>query len=274
MNRCVIASLMALMLGSSACAAPLCALAHSKYGPAPHTAAEAITTPQWMMLLLRGPAHTCLGEPIVPEQEAPRGFVAKTMPSHVLVTQDAHKGSYLVWLQTHLLGDTQFGPVAWVRQTASGWEVEALGTLQAPAADVHLNLASGLMGRTLWVRSTGCTWHKPLARNVCFEELQALPLLSRTFAASLGAPRINVLRQQATPLKHGWYRITEQRTQCAARASSLVLQETVHIEEISSRAPGLAPRSRRQAQNLRTLTFDPQGGWNSSEPDLYKRLRP
>jgi len=111
-----------------------------------------------------------------------------------------------------------------------------------------------------------------LGRRLCREQLQVLPQQGRTFASSLQAPLIDLVREEATSLPGGWFRLVEQKAQCDLRHRSITVQEHIAIKEILGRSHKMAPRRRRQAQNRRTLVFRENTGWTASEPPLWDRL--
>src|SRR4051794_5591627 len=129
---------MVALVWTSACATHLCELQSSLAAPLPLMAPNKMTTEQWMMLLLRGPNHTCLGRPIVPATPAPEGIRPRPVASHVFAANGAGTGAHIVWLQTHQAGDMLFGPVGIVQLDGEGFVVTAMGTLRAQ--DGHVDL--------------------------------------------------------------------------------------------------------------------------------------
>jgi hypothetical protein len=262
---------MALVL-TSACATHLCEIRSSPSAPLPLAAPEQVTTAQWMMLLLRGPSHTCTGRAILPGTAVAEGMRQRPVPSHVFVADGAGPGEHIVWLQTHQSGDMLLGPVGVVQQNGGGFVVTAMGTLRAQAARTELKRGPWADGRALFVVTKRCTLHKVLGRQLCHEQLQVLPQQGSAFASSLQAPPIDLVREEATPLRGGWYRIMEQKAQCDMRHRSVIVQEEIAIKEILGRSGKMAPRRRRTAQNRRTLVFREELGWAASEPPLWGRL--
>jgi len=264
---------MMVLAATSACATHLCEIRSTPSAPLPVAAPEQMATAQWMMLLLRGPSHTCLGRAILPEPPAPGGMQPRPAPSHVFAANGAGPGEHIVWLQTHQAGDMLFGPVGVVQQNGGGFVVTAMGTLRAQAAArTELRRGSWADGQALYVTTKRCARHKVLGRPLCHEQLQVLPQQGNAFAPSLQAPPIDLVREEATLLPGGWYRLMEQKAQCDLRQRSMIVQEEIAIKEIWGRSSKMAPRRRRTAQNRRTLVFKEPAGWTASEPPLWGRL--
>lgn len=259
---------------TSGCAQHLCSLQTSPAQPLPLHAPKEVNTAQWMMLLLRGPSHTCTGKPIVPSESASFGMRPLASPKHVLAIDGAGAHKHLLWLQTHEVGNTAFGPIAVVAQTSKGFVVETLGTLQGLVGEVRLQMAAKPAQQALWAIHKQCVFHPELLRHLCHEQLQVLPRVGDTFISSVEAPRIDLQRQEARALPGGWYRIVEQEVQCDVEAMALVLQESITAKDISALTPGLTPRHRRTATNRRTLSYDFQKGWAQSESALWTKFVP
>lgn len=258
-----------LSLALHACAQPLCQLRHTPALPLRAVTAEEVTTAQWAMLLLRGPSHSCVGEPTLPARL--QGLAPLEHPRHQLVANGAGPGRHIVWLQTH--GDEHgvYGPVAVVAQAPGSLGVEALGTLMLPRGQVRLNLSPLGPGRALWATTTACRPDAAVARALCRTQMQVLPWIGDRLVMAQEAQLFDLKRQEVVPLAAGWRRRIEHEAELSQHDGALVLQERLVIWEVAGRDGSVPPRHRRELQGRRTLAFSAAAGWQASGPSLWAR---
>jgi hypothetical protein len=270
--RCLMVAAWLLMMGGPlGCASALCELRTSPQMPIPTAAPEQFTTAQWMMLLLRGPSHTCVGAPLVHDAHTKLLFAAKKSPTHVMFPRGQGSRDVIVWLQTHADQDMEYGPVALVRPHGRRIDVLALGTLVQPVGTATLTMST-LHGREmLEATSEHCVLHRGLKQTLCRKSLTLLMVEKNRFDEPFSAPTLDLARTEAFALPGGWYRVVQLDAQCDAHLNQLLVQEKRVAYDVSPRDPQ-TPRRRRETQRRRSLTYQKDEGWSSSAASLWDEL--
>jgi hypothetical protein len=265
---------------------PLCRI---DLAAAPRREAEALRPDAWAELIMRrgpSPLLECTGRALV---DTPPG--CDPSPTHderpqLLPLADARAllgeappGHTLVWLTLARFPDGDaFGPVALIEWQERGIAIRGLGPLRASAEGAQLalhTLGDDPHARLLVVESLRCD---PQGAR-CTPLLDLLPLRQGRF---IRAPvhaddrcsepsQIPLERSEVIEVNAGLHRRFRAALSVEITPRGVVLEESVHVDDIDPQRPQAAPRPYRHATETRVLSLS-HGHLLASAPPLWPRM--
>lgn len=160
----------------------------------------------------------------------------------------------VVWVATHRTADGSLsGPLAIVRHTAVGLEVQALGTHAGPGEQAHPRILRA--GPTTLVVIEAAQGDTRVAHLLVQSGGALVPAALDDPTLGCQSPaRIVLRRTDRGPAPGGW---RERRVRTATideEAGTFVVREHLSVEEVDSDGPDARVRARRDSDRVRTLT--------------------
>jgi len=160
----------------------------------------------------------------------------------------------IVWVATHRTHEGALsGPIAIVRPTELGLEIQGLGTHTGPGEQVHMRILRA--GTATLVAIESALGETRVADLLVQSGGALVPAALEDPTLGCQAPaRVVLRRTDVHPTAGGW---RERRVRTATLhedASAFVVREHLSVEEVDSDDPDAPVRARRESDRVRTLT--------------------